>query len=52
MHPAIRLFAVLTLLGLSGCSRIDLDPLAHREFPKTDSSMTAPPDDLLKGEAQ
>jgi hypothetical protein len=52
MHATIRLLATLTMLGLSGCSRIDLDPMAHREFPKADSSMTSPPDDLMKGDAQ
>ncbi len=52
MRSTIRLFAVFTMLGLSGCGRLDLDPLSHREFPKADSSMTAPPDELLKGEAQ
>jgi hypothetical protein len=56
MHATIRLVSVLTILsaglGLSGCGRLDLDPMAHREFPKADSSMTSPPDDLLKGDAQ
>ena len=39
------LVAVLAM-GLAGCSGIDLDPTTHREFPRTENSLAAPPSDL------
>ena len=51
MTWTLRLLAVLSLCGATGCGGFDIGPAIGHEFPKAAKSLTAPPADLVRPEA-